>query len=246
MMRIAVCDDRPEQLEQIHKEILAWNGRTAEVEVCCYDNGDALLNDHHAAPFDIVFLDVIMPLLGGMEIAKEIRRSDLLVKLVFLSVSSEYAVDAFGVKASNYLLKPVVPAKLHQCLDELYAQSEAMGRRIYIKGVGSLHRVPVRNIEYIESQNKRILFVLSDGQTILSCEPLYAYEEKLTMKDGFFKCSRSFIVNINHIDTFTHKEIRTHSGARIPISRSCHREFESAYLSYLFGSAEKEVCGGAG
>ena len=93
------------------------------------------------------------------------------------------------------------------------------------------------DIEYIESQNKRILFVLSNGETILSGEPLYAYEEKLTQEDGFFKCSRSFIVNIHRIDTFTAKEIRTRSGARIPISRSCQKEFESAYFSVLFGKA---------
>ena len=70
---------------------------------------------------------------------------------------------------------------------------------------------------------------------ILSGEPLYIYEEKLTLEDGFFKCSRSFIVNINRIDTFTSKEIYTHSGARISISRNLHREFENAYFAVLFG-----------
>lgn len=97
------------------------------------------------------------------------------------------------------------------------------------------------DIEYVESQNKRILFVLSGGKTILSSEPLYSYEKKLTLEDVFFKCSRSFIVNIHRIDTFTAKEIRTQSGARIPISRNCNREFENAYFSVLFGKAERDL-----
>jgi DNA-binding LytR/AlgR family response regulator len=182
-----------------------------------------------------------MPLLSGMETARELRQSDRTVKLVFLTSSADFAVEAFTVKASNYLLKPVEPEKLYNCLEELDQELRASARKISIKGSHALHQIPVADIEYIESQNKRILFVLSGGETILSGEPLYAYEEKLTLEDGFFKCSRSFIVNIHRIDTFTAKEIRTRSGARIPISRSCHREFEKAYFSVLFGTAEEEL-----
>lgn len=238
-MRIALCDDRPDQLENLHSMILTWNGEY--VSVSCYDNGDALLQAHRTTPFDIIFLDILMPLLNGMETARELRQSDKTVRLVFLTSSADFAVEAFTVKASNYLLKPVKPEKLYTCLEELDQELRASARKICVKGSHALHQIPVADIEYIESQNKRILFVLSGGETILSGEPLYAYEEKLTLEDGFFKCSRSFIVNIHRIDTFTAKEIRTRSGARIPISRSCHREFEKAYFSVLFGTAEEEL-----
>ena len=99
----------------------------------------------------------------------------------------------------------------------------------------------IPEIDGMKPSHRKLLYtmykmgLLSGGKTILSSEPLYSYEKKLTLEDGFFKCSRSFIVNIHRIDTFTAKEIRTRSGARIPISRSCHREFENAYFSVLFG-----------
>lgn len=234
-MRIALCDDQRPQLEGLRDMILAWNG--TDVSVSCYDNGDALLRAHTAAPFDVIFLDVLMPLFSGMETARELRQSDKTVKLVFLTSSADFAVEAFTVKASNYLLKPVDAQRLYLCLDELAQEFHASVRKICIRGIHALHQIPVADIEYIESQNKRILFVLSGGETILSGEPLYTYEEKLTLEDGFFKCSRSFIVNIHRIDMFTAKEIRTNSGARISISRSCHREFENAYFSVLFGKA---------
>lgn len=241
-MRIAICDDQPEQLEQLREMILSWTPHVCggDVSLSCYSNGDSLLRAHGSAPFDIIFLDVIMPLLSGMETAKELRQSDKQVKLVFLTTSTDYAVEAFTVKASNYLLKPADTQALYRCLDELSEELHASARKISIKGIHSLHRITVADIEYIESQNKRILFVLSGGESILSGEPLYTYEEKLSLDDGFFKCSRSFIVNIHRIDTFTTKEIRTQSGARIPISRSCHREFEKAYFSVLFGKAGEE------
>ena len=238
-MRIALCDDSAQQLEQLRGMILAWEGRQGDLTISCYDNGEALLQAHSAVPFDVIFLDVLMPLLGGMETARELRKSDKTVKLVFLTSSADFAVEAFSVKASDYLLKPLQADKLYACLAELQEMLQESARRINIKGAHALHRVAVADIEYIESQNKRILFVLTGGRTILSGEPLYTYEEKLTLEDGFFKCSRSFIVNIHRIDTFTTKEIRTQSGARIPISRSCHRDFEKAYFSVLFGKVEE-------
>lgn len=240
-MRVALCDDSREQLEQIQKIILDWDNRPADLTIHCFDNGDSLLQAHRITPFDIIFLDVIMPVMGGMETAKELRQTDKTVKLVFLTTTPDFAVEAFAVKASNYLLKPLKAQKLHQCLDDFSAEFQASARRITIKSAYSMHRIPVADIEYIESQNKKILFVLSGGQTILSSEPLYTYEEKLTLEEGFFKCSRSFIVNIHKIDTFTVKEIRMQSGARIPISRSNHREFEKAYFSVLFGTTGEDL-----
>ena len=240
-MRIALCDDQPSQLELLYNLILAWEGPREHLTVLRFDNGDSLLQAHSAAPFDIIFLDVLMPLLSGMETAKELRQFDKTVKLVFLTASSDFAVEAFSVKACNYLLKPLEPERLYRCLDELSEEIHASARKICIRGIHTVHQIPVADIEYIESQNKRILFVLSGGKTIISGEPLYAYEEKLTLEEGFFKCSRSFIVNIHQIETFMAREIRTRSGARIPISRSCQREFEKAYFSVLFGTAEEEL-----
>ena len=236
-MRIAICDDSRQQREIVRELIHSWPGRPGEVSLGEFDNGDALLQAHRAAPFDIIFLDVIMPLLNGMETARELRQTDKGVKLVFFTTSPEFAVDAFAVKASNYLLKPLKPQALWSCLDELSRELQSVQRKICIKGKHAMYQVSTADIEYIESQNKHILFVLSDGRSFLSPEPLYTYEEKLTLEDGFFKCSRGFLVNIHKIDTFAAKEIRTQSGARIPISRSCHREFEKAYFSVLFGDA---------
>lgn len=236
-MRIAVCDDNPVFLSQA-KELLAnWSHPYDVVFTELFEDGDALIQAHTKAPFDIILLDVVMPLLNGMETAREIRQHDKTVKLVFLTSSPEFAVDSYTVKASNYLLKPVSPERLYACLDELASQIRQNSRHITVKSASAIHRVHISRIEYIEAQNKHILFSLSDGHTIVSSEPLYAFERQLLLADGFFKCNRSYIVNIHQIDTFTAKEIKMHSGCRIPISRNCHREFEAAYFSTIFGKA---------
>lgn len=237
MLRIAVCDDVQTFSEQVRRCILQWENRPKELAVEIFCDADALISTHSKNPFDIIFLDVVMPLLGGIEAAGELRQQDKSVKIVFLTSSPEFAVDSYRVKASDYLLKPLEPRALFRCLDELVQDILQNAKSIPIRSRSAVHRVELSRIEYIESSNKDVLFVLSDGQTIVTQEPLYYFENKLLLSDGFFKCNRSYIINIHRIDTYTPKEIKMRSGCRIPISRSCHKEFESAYFAALFGKA---------
>lgn len=237
MLRIAVCDDSPVFLEQVTALLNLWAGRPSDLKYECFSDGDALLQAHTAAPFDIILLDVVMPLLNGIDTTKELRGQDNTVRIVFLTSSPEFAVDSYTVKASNYLLKPVDAAALYRCLDELYADIRQKARSIIVQGSNAAYRVELDSIEHIEAQNKHVLFALSDGRTIQSVDPLYSLEGKLLLSDGFFKCHRSYIVNIHQIDTYTAKEIKMRSGCRIPISRTCRKEFEAAYFSAIFGKA---------
>ena len=240
MFRIGICDDMPEFLDIVERSIEKWPHKPSDLAVQFFSDADALMAVHSKSPFDIILLDVVMPLLGGIEAAGEIRQYDPSVKIVFLTSSPEFAVDSYTVKASNYLLKPLDDQKLYACLDELVAQIQQSAKRILIRDRHAVHRVALQDIEFIESDNKYIHFSLTDGRTLTSSEPLYLYENKLLLADGFFKCSRSYIVNIHRIDSFSAKEIRMQSGYRIPISRSVQKEFESAYFAVLFGKAGEE------
>ena len=93
----------------------------------------------------------------------------------------------------------------------------------------------------MEAQNKHTLFILRNKPFLESIDSLYHHEDKLTLTEGFYKCHRSYIVNINYIDTYTTKEIRMRSGYRIPISRNCQADFENAYFSYTFKKAGEQT-----
>ena len=241
MLKIAICDDNSDFLAQINRIINQWEHKPNPFIVRCFEDGDALICAHNEAPFDIILLDVVLPFLNGIEIAQEIREYDKSVKIVFLTSSPEFAVDSYTVKANNYLLKPIESARLFHCLDELKEDIQHTSQSIIVKSIHAVHRIALANIEYIESQNKHNLFVLSNGEIIESVEPLYTYEDKLMLSDGFFKCHRGYIVNIHHIDTYTLREIKTRSGCRIPISRKYHRDFETAYFSVIFGKAGEDT-----
>lgn len=235
MLRIAICDDMENFLQKAAQCIEKWPGRPAGMSLQTFSDADALITAHSRSPFDIILMDVVMPLLGGIDAAKEIRQQDKNVKIIFLTASPEFAVDSYAVKASQYLLKPLEPEKLYRCLDELAEEIRQSAKRILIRDRHAVYRVALQDIEFIEADNKCIHFSLADGTILTSTEPLYQYESKLLLSDGFFKCSRSYVVNLYRINSFTPKEIRMQSGYRIPISRSFQKEFETAYFAALFG-----------
>lgn len=240
MLRIGICDDSSAFLHQTKFMIDHWDNCPQHITTELFEDGDSLILAHAKRPFDIILLDVVMPLLNGIDTARELREKDKNVKIVFLTSSAEFAVESYTVRASNYLLKPIEPDNLFSCLRELIAEIQSVSKRILVKGIDSTHRISLSDLEYVEAQGKYIIFSVSGNIKTKSLEPLYAYENKLVLDDGFIKCHRSYIVNIHHIDSFTHSEIIMRSGYRIPISRSCQKIFESAYFKVVFGKAGDE------
>ena len=237
MLRIAICDDMRDVLTETKEILLSRNPGPEPMAVELFEDADSLILAHAADPFDIILLDIVMPLLNGIDAAGEVRKLDRNVKIVFLTSSAEYAVESYRVKADNYLLKPIDPDPLFRCLDELCEDILSQEKFLVVKGLHAVRRIPVREIESIEAQNKQVLLSLSDGSTFTATEPLYAFEKKLPISDGFFKCHRSYLVNLHSIEMYTLKEIRTRNGYRIPISRNCHKEFEDTYFGLLFGKS---------
>ena len=237
MIRIGICDDSSAFLHQTKFMIDHWDNRPQDIITELFEDGDALILAHSQNPFDIILLDIVMPMLNGIDAAKELREKDKNVKIVFLTSSAEFALDSYTVKASNYLLKPLEPAQFFTCLDELIFDIKSVSKCIIVKGLDAVYRIPLSNIEHVESQSKHIIFYTSDNKTIESTDPLYTYENILLFEDGFFKCHRSYIINIHRVDSFSQSEVIMQSGCRIPISRSHQKSFEDIYFHIIFEKA---------
>ncbi len=237
MLRIAVCDDAQDILQHTQSLIESWKNSVFRFHIEAFDNGDDLIAAHRTTPFDILILDIVMPLLNGIDTAREIREFDRTVKIIFLTSAPEFAVESYTVKATNYLLKPIESEKLHACLQELCQEFKKERRNIAVRSASAIYKVAFQDIEYVEAQNKAVQFCMTDGRVLHSNQPLYDYEHELTLADGFFRCHRSYIVNLQQVDHYTSKELFMSSGMRIPISRSNQKDFESAYFETLFGKA---------
>lgn len=183
---------------------------------------------------DLIILDVIMPLLNGMDTARELRNDDQTVPIIFLTSSREFAVDSYEVKAFHYLIKPVDDVKLFRTLDDLLKTISLPQNLFTAQTDRGFCKIVVGDVDYLEAQNKEVFVHLSDGRIIAIRELFSKCEEIFSLENGFFRCHRSYIVNMNNIEQFTKSEIITGLNSVIPISRNRHIAFKETYFNYMF------------
>lgn len=235
MIKIAICDDDTRWLESIKEDVSKWaSGYNIQVMIYIFDNGDQLLAHCRREHTDILLLDIMMPLLNGMDAAHEIREHDQHMKIIFFTSSPEFAIDSYDVKASGYLLKPAPYEKLCAVLNDCVQAIDVKPDSITIRTVSGYQNMYLHQIECVEAQNKKVVFTLSDGSAREKPGTLSSYEEILNCEKGFFKCHRSYLVYIPAVDYFTASEILTKGGWRVPIARGQGKAFEEFYFSYMF------------
>lgn len=235
MIRIAICDDDIKCLEDTKRMLMSWSSDTSSpTQIDCFDNGDSLISETNNIRYDLIFLDIIMPLLNGMDVAKELRSKDKSVKLIFLTSSPEFALQSYSVKATDYCLKPVTREQIGELMDDYTDLNCHEPENLTLKTVNGYQKIYLHDIEYIEAQNKWVFFFLKSGKIIEVNQPLYSFEIGLSHHKVFFKCHRSYLVYLLNVDYFNNTEIKTKSGRRIPIARGYGRAFQDAYFAAMF------------
>ena len=235
MLRVGLCDDDKGYMEELTDMVRQWaKENKLKIELFSCDNGDKLLAHSTAAHMDIVILDIVMPLLNGMDTARELRAQDTAVKLIFLTSSPEFALESYEVKAQDYLLKPVSYDRLREALDACCQMLCAEPKNMVLKTSFGFQKLYFGDVEYAEAQNKRVVFHLRTGREVDTPEPLHSLEDKLVSEDGFFKCHRSYLVYLPNVDHFNSTEIIMRSGRCVPIARGYAKAFQEAYFAQMF------------
>lgn len=235
MLQIAICDDDEKCINDIKSMLESWSGSTlSQIEIDCFNDGDSLIKECRTTKYHIIFLDIMMPLLNGMDTAKELRDIDKDVKIIFLTSSPEFALQSYSVKATDYCLKPITYDKFKQVMDYCMSFFNQEPDSLTLKTVGGYQKIYLHDIEYLEAQNKKVIIYLKSGQSVEVIQPLYTFEAKLSDSKGFFKCHRSYIVYLLNVDYFNNVEIKTKSGRHIPIARGYSKAFQDAYFAIMF------------
>lgn len=234
-MRIAVCDDDKIYIDAIITAIDKWLALSKiTAQILTFDNGDDLISEDRRESIDIIFLDIVMPLLNGIDTAKEIREFNSKAKIIFLTSTKEFAIDSYRVEASDYLLKPIDHEELSRVLYKVIQELQKVQSSIIIHTADGYKKVYLNEIEYAEASRKGTTLSLVSGASLRSVDPLYYFEQQLSMEAGFFKCHRSFIVNLLNIDAFIKNKIITTTGYRVPVTRTVLKDFKEAYISFYF------------
>lgn len=234
-MKIAICDDEIQFIDSICPLFIQWAKRHGiPLTLHRFTDGDALVMAHRKECMDFIILDIIMPLLSGIDTAKELRNHDSEVPIVFLTSSREYAVDSYDVRALNYLIKPVEPTKLFQVLDDFLKKHDLPKAAFTARTPDGFCKIIIADVLYLEAQNKQVIIYLSNGKIITIREQFSKCEEVFSPKNGFCKCHRSYIVNLSHVEQFSKTEITMSQGTHIPISRNNYPFFKETYFNHMF------------
>lgn len=237
-MRIAICDDEIRDLETMVALLAAYQAKTgANLMVGSFTSGDALLETlEKGARFDVLFLDILMPGISGIDTARELHRLGAIGELVFLTISPDFALDAFSVKAKDYLIKPISEERLFALMDELSSRLDE-NEMIVLRSKNGLRRLLPDRIEYCESIGHTLFWHLRSGAVIESNGTMQSAEELLMPSGQFLRARRSYLINkscVRVIDKSGHT-VELESMVRIPIPRVKFAEIEAQYIQNVKG-----------
>ena len=235
-MRIAICDDEEKyriQLRTILDKLLI----NTDDDIETFSDGNILTDKFQKEPFDLLFLDIEMPAVDGITLAKKLRAYSEKVFIVFLTGHVEYAIEGYEVNALRYLTKPVDIDKLKDVLNFV---REKLGstRQIMIKEDGEEIVINVSDVVYIESMNQNVRIVTTKGEHIIRYN-IGDFEEQLK-DDGFFRSHRGYLISLSKVKRLIKTDVVLDGGAGeviLPVSRSNIKPLKDALYSYVEGTA---------
>lgn len=236
MIRIAICDDSSIDMGIIKAFLEDYYAKkNCFCEISTFKNGEELLDTYENSgnKFHLLFLDILMDKINGMETATRIRKMDDTVKIVFCTVSPEYAVESYDVFAYGYLVKPFDAAKMRLLLDKF--TKSVLGNivsHIRVKSDYSDRLIPLNDIVFIESNDKVLLIHLKNYEVIKTYGKLANMEQQLN-EEKFLRCHQSFIVNLDHVMGIDECDFKTVIKQMVPIRKKDLYKYREIYQHRL-------------
>lgn len=184
---------------------------------------------------DIIFLDVIMPGQDGISTAREIRRYNTSVKIIYLTSSAEYAVDSYSVGAYFYQIKPIWQESFYRLMDSVISECHKDEEKsLILRGKTGIARLDLDKLQYCEVTGRTLLFHRKDGETLDSIGKLDDLSEQLKDYDCFVRCHRSYLINMDYVQSISNKAITMSDGTQIPIPHGKYSELKDKFFAYFF------------
>jgi len=234
-MKIAICDDEQLSRNNIKNIIEEKLIDTANFVIEVFDSGELLLNKYYKNPkqFDIIFLDVEMDGINGIETAKQIRQKDNKVIIIFLTSHQEFSLVGYEVKAFRYILKNEPEVVLMKQLDSIFKEYYSINNTFVINYKGSKMGLKIDSIIFFEVFNRKIVAHTQDKEYEFYAK-LSDIESQLNQY-SFIKTHKSFIVNLVYIDTIQNYLAILKTGHIVSISRRDKKAVENAFVEFLVG-----------
>ncbi len=238
MLSVCICDDDGRDAERVRALARQFAGEHPEFPLRAQSFSSAFdLLEHleRSGGFDVYLLDILMPGLKGVELARRIRDRGEAAEIVFLTSSPEYALEAFGVAACGYLLKPVEKEQFDKAL---LAAAQRITRpeeaSFLLKTREGMRKVCLRELVTVESFDHDRVCCMTDRSKLVTADTLGALMERLSGDGRFFSPHRAYIINLEHITALSDNHVVMSTGQRVPVSRASMAALKRAYMKFLF------------
>lgn len=239
-MKVVICDDSIEYLAKIEKLLYRYRElhHNAEFVVERFSDAAALyrkIQENDLA--EIYILDMIMAEKTGIDIGRQIRKAGSENAIIYITASDDFALEAYGVHAVRYLLKPVSEHCFFEALDYVLSYAQTKKSPIYaVKTTDGLVSVPYSQIEYIENSSRILEIHLTDRKTIKSIFIRKSFDEELReiiSERNFMQVHKSFLINLNYVKKLTGNNVLMESGENIPVSKKRTADVKKEYLLFI-------------
>ena len=226
--KIAVCDDSAPDREYIAALTRRWAKAAGhELELTPFVSGENFLFEYaDQSDWDILLLDIEMGALDGVSLAKELRRENETVQIVFITGYSDYISEGYEVSALHYLMKPVGEEKLFSVLDRAAERLKKEERVLCLETGGQTARVPLRQIRYAEVRLNYVTVHAKEDYTL----KMTLGELQKKLDERFYRVGRSVVVNLNYVNKITKTDIHLSDGAMIPLPRGAYEGINRAII----------------
>ena len=231
LIRIAICDDEKHMSDHIRAMASDFfRKKNREIQLRTFSSGEELLS--YDGQIDILFLDIQMKGMDGIETARKLRDSKFRGFLIFITVLKEMVFQSFEVQAYDYLVKPVEEKQFEKTMERLYTSMQNASEDSLLVQKGYEGRIiREEEIVFCEIIDRKIYLNLASGEVVDYYERIENLETKLG--SHFFRCHRSYLINLKHLKGYKNGTAYMDNGKEVPVSRLRSKEFSSVVLQYM-------------
>lgn len=233
-MKFVICDDTEEDVSFLIENLRQHYGEVPQELLLC-SSGEQLLSGRKYKDFDLLFLDVYMQEMSGIETARELRRRGEQGKIILITTGRDFGPDSYEIGASWYLVKPVRYEELVRALEKCKQQrEEELTLQVHVRK--DQLTIPVRKIDYIETEARRVL-IHTGGRELKVYDTMERIYGQLP-EEEFIRPHRSYILRLAYIERLDGEQFLLKNGERVSINRMQRKQIRETYQNYLFRTLE--------
>ena len=233
---VLICDDLPEERRNLSRMLRHYEEEKGDIELRleAASDGSELLSLWKPERWDIIFLDIYMPQLNGVEAARRLRKVDDRCEIVFATTSRDHGMEGYELRALDYLTKPFTQQDVDAVMDWFFKKLAERPRELAVRTSSGEETVRTQDVRYIESRGHTCVIHTGDRELVVR----RGIDELAAGLDAsFFRCHKSFLVNLALVSGVDQRAFRLTDGTYVPISAANLSRSKSALLAFKTGLA---------